>query len=98
VRLGVCALCRQAIRQPHLRPHAGGESPSARTCRASPRSHDRRSGAAERPLPVRTAKVPQPGTPGPVPANSISVNDGAKSMPVDAAKAAPSGGRDFLRH
>jgi len=49
------------------------------------------------PLPSPMAKVPQPGTPGPVPANGISVNDGAKSMLVDAAKAAPSGGRDFLR-
>jgi membrane fusion protein (multidrug efflux system) len=43
------------------------------------------------------AKIAQPGTPGPVPANGISGNDGAKSMPVDAAKATLSGGRDFLR-
>jgi membrane fusion protein, multidrug efflux system len=49
------------------------------------------------PLPPPSAAESRPGQPGPVPANGVSVDDGTKSMPVDAAKAAPSGGHDFLR-
>src|SRR5271157_6036944 len=55
VRLGVCALRRQAIRQPHLRPHAG-EKVRRHALAARRRDHMiDGGGAAERPLPVRLA-------------------------------------------
>jgi hypothetical protein len=55
VRLGVRALRRQAIRQPHLRPPAG-ETVRRYALAARPRNHMiGGGGAAERPLPVRLA-------------------------------------------
>jgi membrane fusion protein, multidrug efflux system len=44
-----------------------------------------------------SAAEPRPGIPGPIPANGVSVNDGAESTQVDATKAAPSRGHDFFR-
>jgi membrane fusion protein, multidrug efflux system len=49
------------------------------------------------PIPSPGAEVPQPGTPSPVPGDGVCVDDGSKSMPVDATKAARSGGHDILR-
>jgi membrane fusion protein, multidrug efflux system len=49
------------------------------------------------PLPSPSSADSRPGLREPVPANGVSVDDGSKSMPVDAAKAAPSKGHDFLR-
>src|SRR5450755_1820901 len=55
VRLGVCALRRQTIRQPHLRPHAV-EKVRRHALAARRRDHMiDGGGAAERPLPVRLA-------------------------------------------
>ena len=48
--------------------------------------------------PSPSAAEPRPGITGPVPADGRGVSlDDAKSMPVDAAKATPSRGSDFLR-
>jgi membrane fusion protein, multidrug efflux system len=49
--------------------------------------------------PSPSAAEPRPGVPEPNPADhaGASVNDGTKSMEVDAAKAAPSGGLGLLR-
>jgi hypothetical protein len=48
-------------------------------------------------LPSPSAAEPRPGMAGTVPANGVSVADGAKSTQVDPAKAAPPGGHGFLR-
>src|SRR5271170_7827265 len=55
--------------------------------------------SGKEPLPSPSAAEPRSGAPGPVPPDGggVSFDDGAKSMPVDAAKAAPSRGHDFLR-
>jgi membrane fusion protein, multidrug efflux system len=48
-------------------------------------------------LPSPSAAGPRPGMAGTVPANGVSVADGAKSTQVDQAKAAPPWGHSLLR-
>jgi membrane fusion protein (multidrug efflux system) len=55
--------------------------------------------SGKEPPPSPSAAEPRPGVTGPVPADGggVAVDHDAKAMPVDAAMAAPSRGRGFLR-